>query len=82
MLGEITASSRPGAPLRPGRARRSRDHFATDLVGSKLHPQYVSVSASPVSREAGRDLCRSIGPSTMVVFILRTSLSVQIYWSI
>ena len=29
---------------------------------------YVSVSPSPVSREANRDLWRSIGPSEMVVF--------------
>ena len=36
-------------------------------------PHYVPVSPLPVSREASRDLWRSIGPSTMVVFKLRTS---------
>ena len=49
------ALSRPGAPLRPGRARRSRDHLATDSVRSKLPPLSVPVSPSPVSREASRD---------------------------
>ena len=57
------------------RARRSHDLFDTDSVRSKLPPLYVPVSPSPVSREASRDLWRSIGPSTMVVLILRTSLS-------
>ena len=75
-LDERTASSRPRAPVRPGSARRSRDHFATDSVRSKLPPPlYVPVSPSPIPREASRDLWRSIGPSTMVVLKLRTSLS-------
>ena len=47
--------SRPGASLRPGRARRSRDHLAIDSVQSKLPSLSVSVSSSPVSREASRD---------------------------
>ena len=76
-LDERTALSRPGASLKPARARRPRDHFGTDSVRSKLLPLYVPVSPSPVSREASRDLWRSIGPSTMVVFKLRTSLSVR-----
>ena len=42
-----------------------------------LPPLYVPVSPSPVSREARRDLWSSTGPSTMVVFKLRTSLSAQ-----
>ena len=42
-------------------------------------PLYVPVSPSPVSREASRDMWRSIGPSTMVAFKLRTSLSVCKY---
>ena len=41
----------------------------------QLPPLYVPVRPSPVSREAGRDLWRSIGPSTTVVFKLRRSLS-------
>ena len=61
-----------GLTLRPARARRSREHLGIDSVRSKLPPY---VSPSPVSREASRDLWRSIGPSTMVVFKLRTSLS-------
>ena len=56
------------------RARRSRDHLCTDSVRSKLPPLYIPVSPSPVSREASCDLWRSIGPSTMAVFKLRTSL--------
>ena len=56
------------ASLRPTRARRSRDHFDTVSVRFKLLPQCVPVSPSPVWREASRDLWRSIGPSTMVVF--------------
>ena len=47
----------------------------TDSIRSKLPPLYVPVSPSPVSRQASRDLWRSIGPSTIVVFKLRTSLS-------
>ena len=43
-------------------------HFGTVLVRSKLPTQHVRVSPSPVSREASRDLWRSIGLSTMVVF--------------
>ena len=64
-----------GFPQRSARARRSRDHFGTDSVRCKLPPLYAPVSPSPVSREASRDLWRSIGLSTMVVFKLRTSLS-------
>ena len=44
---EHTDVSRPGAPLRPGCARRSRDHFATDSVRSKLPPVHVPVSPAP-----------------------------------
>ena len=71
--------SRREASLRPVRARCSRDLCGTDSVRSKLPPLYVPVSPLPVSREASRDLWRSIGPSTMVVFKLRTSLSVRKY---
>ena len=67
--------SRREASLRPARARRSRDYFGTVSIRSNLSPLYVPVSPSPVSREACLDLWRSIGPSTMVVLILRTSLS-------
>ena len=73
-LDEGTALSRKGDSLRSARARRFRDHFGTDSVRSKLSPLYVPVSPSPVSREASRDLWRLIGPSTMVVFKLRTSV--------
>ena len=58
------------ASLRPARARRSHDHLGTDSVESKLPSLYVPVNPSPVSREASRDLSRSIGPSMMVVFKL------------
>ena len=71
--------SRREASLRPARARRSHDHLGTDSVESKLPSLYVPVNPSPVSREASRDLSRSIGPSTMVGFELRTLLSVRIY---
>ena len=78
MNGECFTS----APLCPAKrlflwrasARRSRDHLGTDSVRSKLPPSYVPVGPSPVSREASRDLWRSIGPSTMVVFKLRTNV--------
>ena len=43
-------------------------------IRSKLPPLFVPVSPSPVSREARRDLRRLIGPATMVVLKLRTSL--------
>ena len=66
---ERTSLSRRGASLRPACARRSRDHFGTDSVRFKLPPLYVPVSRSPVWRIASRDLWRSIGPSTMVVFM-------------
>ena len=46
---------RPGASLRPRRARRSRDHLATDSVRSKLPPLFEPVSPLPVSREASGD---------------------------
>ena len=72
-LDELTALSRPGASLRPGRARRSRDHLATDSVRSKLPP--LSVPVSPSCVELAVILWRSIGPSTMAMFKLRTSLS-------
>ena len=52
--------SRREAYLMPARARRSRDHFGTVSVRSKLLPLYVPVSPSPVSREASRDLWRSV----------------------
>ena len=71
---ERMALSRPEASLRPARARRSRDHFRTVSVRSKLPPLYVSVSLSPVSQEASRDLWRSIGPATRVAVKLRPSL--------
>ena len=74
MLHERTALSRREASLRPARARRSRDYLGTDSVRSKLPPLYVPVSPLPVSREVNRDLWRSIGPPTLVVFKLRTSL--------
>ena len=54
-LDERTALSRPGASVRPARARRSHDHFGTDSVRSKLPPLYVPVSPSLFSREASRD---------------------------
>ena len=54
-LDELTALSRPGASLRPGRARRSRDDLATDSVRSKLPPLSVPVTPPPVSRETSRD---------------------------
>ena len=73
MLHEWTGLFRREASLRLARARRTRDHFCTDSVRSKLPPLYVPVSPSLVLREADRDLRRSIGPSTMVVFNLRTS---------
>ena len=62
--------SRGEASFRPAHARRFRDHFGTNSVRSKLPPLRVPVSPSPVSREANRDLWRSIGPSTKVVFKL------------
>ena len=68
------ALSRREASLRPARARHSRDHMGTDSVRSKLPTLYVPMSPSPLSREASRDLWRSIGPSTMIVFKVRTSL--------
>ena len=46
-------------------ARRFRDHLGTDSVRSKL-PPCVPVSPSPVSREASRDLWRSIDSSAIV----------------
>ena len=49
------ALSRREASLRPVRARRSRGHFGTVSVRSKLPPPCVPVSPSPVSREASRD---------------------------
>ena len=74
MLHERTTLSRQEASLRPERERRSRDLLGTDSVRSKLPPQYVPVSPSPVSHEASRDLWRLNAASTMVVFKLRTSM--------
>ena len=73
-LHERMALSRREASLTAARARRSRDHSGTVSVQYKLPSPYVLVSPSPVSREASRDLWRSIGLSTMVVFQLRTIL--------
>ena len=58
-----------------------------DLVRSKLSPLHVPVNPSPVSREANRYLWRSICPSTIGVFKLRTSLwtrppCLQILWTV
>ena len=68
------ALSRLEASLRPAHARRFRDLLGTDPVRSKLPPLCVPVSPSPVSLEASRDLWRSIGPSTIVVFKVRPLL--------
>ena len=65
-LHKRTALFRREASIRPARARRFRDHLGPDSVRSKLILR-VPVSPSPVSREASRDLWRSIGPSTMGV---------------
>ena len=62
------------ASLKPAHARRFRDHLGNDSVRSKLPPLCVPVSPSPVPLKASRDLCRSIGPSTVVVFKLQPSL--------
>ena len=72
---ERMALSRREASLRPAGARRSRGLFGTVWVRSKLPPLCVPVSPSPVSREASHDLWCSIGPSRMVVFKPRTSVS-------
>ena len=79
MRYERRASSRREASLRPAHARRPRDYLGTDSSRPKLtrHKSiYVRVQVSPlrVSREARRDLWRSIDSLTMVVFKLRTSL--------
>ena len=74
-LHKRMALSRREDLLRPARARRFRCLFGTVSIRSKLPPSYVAVSPSPISREASRYLWRSIGPSTMVVFMLRTSVS-------
>ena len=65
------------APLKPAGAWCSRGHFGAVAVRSKL-PLCVPVSPSSVSREVNRDFWRSIGPSTMVVFKLRTSVSAHL----
>ena len=52
---EYMALSRWEASLRPARAWRSRGHFCTVSVRSKLPPLCVLVSPSPVWREATRD---------------------------
>ena len=72
-LHEGIPLSRREASLRRTRARRFRDHFGTVSVRFKVLPLYVLVSPSPVSRHASRVLWRSISPSTIVVFKLRTS---------
>ena len=74
-LHERMTLSRREASLRPARAWCSRGHFGTFSVRSKLPPLYMPVSPLPVSRETSRDLWRSIEPSTMGVFKLRTSVS-------
>ena len=73
-LHERMAMSRREASIRPPHARRFRVHLGNDSVRSKLPPLCVPVSPSPVSREASRDLWRSIGPSIIVVFKLQPSL--------
>ena len=55
--------------------RHSHDHLDAVSVRFKLPPLHVPVRPSPIWREAGRDLRRSIGLSTMVVFKLQMSLS-------
>ena len=62
----------PSRDFREARTRTalSRSFLGTDSVRSKLPLLYMPASPSPVSREARRDLWRSIGPSTMVVFTL------------
>ena len=55
MLDDLTVLSRPGASLRPERARRSRDYLATDSIQSKLPSLSVPVTPPPVSRETSRD---------------------------
>ena len=69
------ANGRSGERVRAGCTRTplSRTEIGTDSVGSKLPPLHVPMSPSLVSREASRDLWRSIGSSMMVVFKLRTS---------
>ena len=62
------ALSRREASLRPERARRSRNHFGTVSVWSKIPPRSMPVSPSPVSRGTSSDLWPSIGSSTLVVF--------------
>ena len=86
---QCSALSRRGASpasLGPERTRRSRDHFGTDSVRSKLAPLYGQVNPSLLSREASHTLWHSIGPSTMVLFKLPTSLWAHplcppIYWT-
>ena len=68
------ALSRREASIRPAHARRFRDHLGTDSVRSKLPALFVPASLLPDSREASRDLWRSIRPSAMGVFKLRTSV--------
>ena len=74
-LHERMALSRREASLGPARAQRSRGHFRTLSVRPKLPPPCVPVSPSPVSRETSRDLWSSSGPSTIVVFKQRMSVS-------
>ena len=62
------ALSRREASLRPERARRSRNHFGTVSVWSKIPPRSMPVSPPPVSRGTSSDLWPSIGSSTLVVF--------------
>ena len=74
---ERTSLSRREASLRPVHGALATIS-APIRSGPSLPPPYVPVSRSPVSREASRNLWRSIGPSMMVVFKLRTSLSAHL----
>ena len=70
--GFVPSRGLPQACTRTTLSRPFRHRFGP----SKLPRLYVPISPSPVSRQAGRDLRRSIGPSTIVVFKLWTSSSV------
>ena len=62
LLWDSTRSRRQDARGQTGDGGRrvSRGHLATDSIWSKLPSLSVPVSPSPVSREASRDLWRSI----------------------
>ena len=74
MLDERTVWSRRQAPLMAARAHRSGDFLGADSVRSKVAPLALPVSPCLPSWEASRNIWRSIGPSAMLVFKLRTSL--------